>query len=177
MIDDLHKRASQIRLLALDSDGVLTDGGVYIDDEGREFRRFDIKDGLGLKRVMQAGIHVALISGSDAEPVLHRARKLGITEVHIGVSDKLACLEEICVRLGIQLHEVAYMGDDLPDLPVLRAVRLPCVPADAVVEMNEVAIIVTEKAGGVGAVREICELLISSYQNVGESPNASGLPH
>ena len=161
MSDDIHKRASQIRLLALDSDGVLTDGGVYIDDEGREFRRFDIKDGLGLKRVMQAGIHIAIISGSDAKPVVHRARNLGIIEVHIGVSDKLACLEEICARLGIQLHEVAYMGDDLPDLPVLHAVGLPCAPADAVdAVVNEVSLLCAA-GGGKSAVREVCNLLLA----------------
>lgn len=149
-----------INFLVLDCDGVLTDGGVYIDDDGRESRRFDIQDGLGLKRFMQLGKHVAIISGSDAKSVLHRARNLGILEVHIGVEDKLTCLVEICERLGIKLHEVAYIGDDLPDIPILKKVGLPCAPSNAVDMVKVHAIFVTKRAGGVGAVRELCDFLV-----------------
>jgi 3-deoxy-D-manno-octulosonate 8-phosphate phosphatase (KDO 8-P phosphatase) len=160
--DELRTRVAQIRLLALDSDGVLTDGGVYMLEDGREFRRFDIKDGLGLKRVMEAGIAVAIISGADALTVVQRAQKLGIAEAHIGVKDKLARLLEICQRMSLTLDQVAYMGDDLPDLPVLERVGLPCTPADAVASVKDRALWIASKPGGFGAVRELCDLLLET---------------
>jgi 3-deoxy-D-manno-octulosonate 8-phosphate phosphatase (KDO 8-P phosphatase) len=150
----------QVRLLVLDSDGVLTDGGVYITDDGREFRRFDIKDGLGLKRVMAAGIHVAVISSSSTEAVRHRCARLGITEVYLGVSDKSEGLSALCARLDIPLDHVAYMGDDLADLAAMKAVGLPCAPADAVEAIRAVARLVTVRPGGHGAVRELCDVLV-----------------
>jgi 3-deoxy-D-manno-octulosonate 8-phosphate phosphatase (KDO 8-P phosphatase) len=153
--DDLRERIQRIRLLALDSDGVLTDGGVYVDEDGNEFRRFNIKDGLGLKLVMEAGIHVSIISGSESRAVVHRAKDLGIIEVHTGVVDKLKCLLAICERLKISLEEVAYMGDDLPDLPVLERVGLACTPTDAVEELLAAAHFVSKRRGGDGSVREL----------------------
>jgi 3-deoxy-D-manno-octulosonate 8-phosphate phosphatase (KDO 8-P phosphatase) len=156
----LRTRAAKIRLLALDSDGVLTDGGVYMSDDGHEFRRFDIKDGLGLKRVMEAGIAVAIISGADSNQVLRRAQKLGIAEAYVGVKDKLARLLEICQRMNLALDQVAYMGDDLPDLLVLDQVGLPCAPVDAVEAVKSRALWVASKPGGFGAVRELCDLLV-----------------
>lgn len=160
MNEVLKSLIAKIRLLAMDSDGVLTDGGVYVMEDGTEFRRFNIKDGLGLKRVMEAGIHVAIISGASNTSVVHRAHKLGIKDVYVGVEDKLELLMEICQRLGISLEEVAYIGDDLPDLPVLQRVGLPCAPADAVSQISKLADYITEPTGGFGAVREICELLV-----------------
>ena len=154
------KKLAEIKLLALDADGVLTDGGVYIFEDGRQFRRFDIKDGLGLKRVMKAGIHVAIISGSAVKAVAHRAQQLGIKEVHLGIQDKRKKLREICRRLDISITDAAYIGDDLTDLPVLRSVGMPCAPADAVQAVREQAVLVTESSGGHGAVREICEKLL-----------------
>jgi 3-deoxy-D-manno-octulosonate 8-phosphate phosphatase (KDO 8-P phosphatase) len=162
MDKDLQERIAKIRLLVMDSDGVLTDGGVYMDEEGREFRRFDIKDGLGLKRVMEAGIAVAIISASSIESVRHRAEKLGISEVHIGIQDKLFVLQEICQRLGITLDQVAYIGDDLADLAILREVSLACAPADAVEEVKAVAKLVTSRPGGHGAVREVCDVIVNN---------------
>jgi len=162
MNDDIRERIRNIRLLALDVDGVLTDGGVYVLEDGTEFRRFDIKDGLGLKRVMAAGIEVAIISASDARPVLYRAERLGIRHVYLGVKDKLRTLEQLCQDLGIGLHQVAYMGDDVPDLPVLQAVGLPCAPTDSAGICRSAAIIVTTLYGGHGAVREACDLLLHS---------------
>ena len=151
---------AEIKLLALDADGVLTDGGVYIFEDGRQFRRFDIKDGLGLKRVMDAGIHVAIISGSAVKAVAHRAQQLGIEDVHLGIQDKQKKLREICRRLGIHVNEVAFVGDDLTDLPVLRHVGLPCAPVDAVKAVKDQAVLITEADGGRGAVREVCEYLL-----------------
>lgn len=162
MKPEIQRCLERIRLLALDVDGVLTDGGVYVLEDGTEFRRFDIKDGLGLKRVMEAGIEVAIISASNARPVLHRAERLGIRHVYLGVQDKLRTLERLCQDLGIKLEQVAYMGDDLPDLPVLRAVGLPCAPANAVAEIRELPLLLTSSGGGDGAVREICEILLQN---------------
>lgn len=154
-----------IRLLALDSDGVLTDGGVYIFEDGNEFRRFDIQDGLGLKRIMQAGLQVAIISTSDCPAVQMRATRLGIENIFIGVEDKLACLKELCLRLNIPLEQVAYMGDDLPDLPCLQAVGLPLAPQNAVDEVHCAAMYITNRPGGYGAVREICDRILDQNEN------------
>ena len=153
-----------IRLLVLDVDGVLTDGGVYIDQTGNEMRRFDIKDGLGVKRVARCGIVVVFISASTAEMVRHRARTLGVERVHLGVDDKLRVLQQVCRKLGVRLSQVAYMGDDLTDLPALSAVGLPCAPANAVREVRAAASFISAAPGGNGAVREICDLL-SARQN------------
>lgn len=149
-----------IKLLALDADGVLTDGGVYVFEDGRQFRRFDIKDGLGLKRVMEAGIHVAIISGSAVQAVAQRAQQLGIKEIHLGVEDKLAKLQTICHRYDVCMTEVAYMGDDLTDIEVLNAVGFSCAPADAARQVQQVSKYVTNAKGGHSAVRELCDKLL-----------------
>lgn len=151
-----------IRLFALDADGVLTDGGVYVFEDGREFRRFDIKDGLGLKRAMTAGIAVAIISAGGSEAVRQRARTLGNIEVHLTSEDKLATLDSVCGRMGITRDQAAYMGDDLTDLPVLEAVGLPCAPANAAPAVKVVARLITTAGGGYGAVREVCDLLVAA---------------
>lgn len=161
MNERLLAQARRARLLALDSDGVLTDGGVYLFEDGRQFRRFNIKDGLGLKRVMRAGLHVAIISASQVEAVRHRAVQLGIDELHLGVADKLAVLRQLCATHDLTLAEVAFMGDDLTDLPVLQQVGLPCAPADAVEAVRAAAALVTSSQGGHGAVREVCDLLVA----------------
>lgn len=151
-----------IRLLVLDSDGVLTDGGVYMFEDGNEFRRFDIQDGLGLKRIMQAGLQVAIISSATCAAVQMRAAGLGVENIFIGVEDKLACLKELCLRLNIPLDQVAYMGDDLSDLPSLQVVGLPLAPQNAVVEIRRVVMYITNRSGGHGAVREICDRLLGA---------------
>jgi 3-deoxy-D-manno-octulosonate 8-phosphate phosphatase (KDO 8-P phosphatase) len=156
---EIIEKVKRIRLLALDSDGVLTDGGVYIADDGYEFRRFDIKDGLGLKRVMQAGVKVAIISSASCEAVRVRADGLGIEHVYLGVQDKLTCLQQVCGHLGISMDQVAYMGDDLPDLEVFQVVGLSIAPADAVEEACQAVSYVTTASSGRGAVRELCCLL------------------
>lgn len=160
-----HKDLRHIRLLAMDSDGVLTDGGVYIAADGQEFRRFDIKDGLGLKRVMQAGLHVAIISSASCQAVQVRANVLGIEHVFLGVKDKLTCLRQLCVRLDFAVEQVAYMGDDLPDIPILQAVGYSIAPADAVMVVRQMVCYVTSKQGGHGAVREVCDLILDSLGN------------
>lgn len=151
-----------VRLLALDVDGVLTDGGVYIGDDGHEFRRFDIKDGLGLKQVMEHGINVALISSASCNAVRHRAKMLGIREVHLNVVNKMTVLSELCIRLKVKLNEVCYIGDDLVDLEIIRSVDLACAPADAVTIIRQAVTYITQASGGRGAVREVCDLLLKS---------------
>ncbi|MDX2163663.1 MAG: HAD-IIIA family hydrolase [bacterium] len=158
----LMQAAASVRLLALDSDGVLTDGGVYLFDDGREFRRFNIKDGLGLQRAMQAGIVVAIVSAAPAEIVLRRAAMLGVAYAAVGVKNKLDHLQGLWRELNINAAETAYMGDDLVDLPVLNAVGLPCAPADAVDAVKSASRFVSRQPGGYGAVRELCDLLIQA---------------
>jgi 3-deoxy-D-manno-octulosonate 8-phosphate phosphatase (KDO 8-P phosphatase) len=153
-----------VRLLALDVDGVLTDGGVYVLADGREFRRFDIKDGLGLKRVMRAGIRVSWISSGSADAVMHRAEQLGIDDVHLGVQQKLQTVQQICTRHAVNSTHICYLGDDLVDLEVMQYVGVACAPRDAVAEVRQVASYVTQAAGGHGAVREVCDLLIQAMQ-------------
>lgn len=157
---EICEKFKRVRLLALDSDGVLTDGGVYIADDGFEFRRFDIKDGLGLKRVMQAGLQVAIISSASCAAVRVRAANLGIENVFLGVQDKLTCLQQLCARLELTLEQVGYIGDDLPDLAVAQAVGVSIAPANATLEYCQAVDYITRAVGGYGAVREVCEKIL-----------------
>jgi 3-deoxy-D-manno-octulosonate 8-phosphate phosphatase (KDO 8-P phosphatase) len=150
----------RVKLLALDVDGVLTDGGLYCTESGEEIKKFNVKDGLGLKQLMASGIEVALISASSSQATLHRAKKLGITHVFTGVDDKLATLKTLCQMLKLELRDVAYMGDDRVDIPVLGVVGLPITVADAIAEAKACAVYITEKGGGQGAVREVCDLIL-----------------
>ena len=158
---ELRTHLSQVKLLALDVDGVLTDGGLYYTDSGKEMKKFNVKDGQGLKLVMQAGIEVAIISASNSTSTLHRAKKLGIVHLFLGIEEKLFVLRELCKKLDIELSRVAYVGDDINDLPIMQLVGCPLTVADAMSENRAKAIYVTEKGGGQGAVREVCDLLIS----------------
>ncbi len=159
---DSVAKFAQVKLLALDVDGVLTDGGLYYMETGEELKKFNVKDGLGLKRVMQQGIVVAILSSSSAQATLHRVQRLGITYVFIGVEDKLVQLRVLCKKLGIDLVQVAYVGDDLVDLAAMQAVGCPIAVADAMAENQAAAIYITQRRGGEGAVREVCDLLISA---------------
>lgn len=159
----LQHRLAHVKLLALDVDGVLTDGGLYYTETGEELKKFNVKDGLGIKRIMQAGIEVAIITTSHSLSVHHRAKKLGVPHVFLGAEDKLATLKELCRNLGIDLSEVAYIGDDLVDLPVLKAIGCPITVADAVPENLACALYVTKKTGGQGAVREVCDQIVGNF--------------
>ena len=154
---------SSIRLLALDSDGVLTDGGVYMSADGQQMRRFNIKDGLGIKRVMQNGIIVVIISASRVPIVELRAEQLGIEHVYLDVKNKLEKLTQICQEFNIELDNVAYVGDDLTDIACIRAVGIGATPADGAKDVRVIARHVLKNSGGHGAVREICDLIIE-YQ-------------
>ncbi len=158
--EKLTARLKGIRLLTLDVDGVLTDGGLYYADDGSQLRKFNAKDGMGMKLARKAGVEIAIISASETPSITHRGNVLGIDEVHVGVGDKLGTLNGILARLGIPLAEVAHMGDDLNDLPLMDAIGLPMTVADAVPAVQEAALYVTDKRGGEGAVREVCDLIV-----------------
>jgi 3-deoxy-D-manno-octulosonate 8-phosphate phosphatase (KDO 8-P phosphatase) len=158
----LLRRARGVRLLTCDVDGVLTDGGIHIADDGRETKAFSALDGVGMKMLMSAGITVAWITGSNAPAVMHRARALGIPRVVQGAEDKLAPWESLRIELGLPEAACAHIGDDLPDVPVfLRCGFAVTVPhATPVVQAR--AHLVTMREGGRGAVRELCDLILAA---------------
>jgi len=147
-------QAANIRLLVLDVDGVLTDGGLYYDHEGRVTKRFNVQDGLGIKLAQAAGLEIAVITGLNHPAVEHRVRELGIKEYHAGHLAKIPLLEGICERLNIKMQQVAYLGDDWVDAGPMRAVGLPMAVANAQPEILVMADLITEARGGQGAVRE-----------------------
>lgn len=162
MTPDIRERALSIRLLVLDVDGVLTEGNLYYGGDGVELKAFNIQDGLGIKLVRDSGIEVAIITGRTSPAVESRARNLGVTQLFQGAGDKLVVFEQLLTRMQLDASAAAAIGDDLPDLPVLRRCGLAaCVPeAPAVVRSH--AHYVTDRKGGCGAVREFCELLMSA---------------
>jgi 3-deoxy-D-manno-octulosonate 8-phosphate phosphatase (KDO 8-P phosphatase) len=143
-----------IRLLVLDVDGVLTDGGLFYGPDGEQLKRFNVRDGLGIKLLQQAGVTVAIISGRSCAALDRRAADLGIVELHCGVGDKGPVLAELQARLGIAPAETAAMGDDLPDLALFAGAALRIAPADAERDLITAADLVTSRAGGQGAVRD-----------------------
>ena len=143
-----------VRMLVLDVDGVLTDGSINLDDEGREFKRFDVRDGWAIRAWMSLGHEVALLTGRGGGAVRARAKELGITRVVEGSRDKGEDLERLAAEAGVPLGEVAHMGDDLPDLPALRRAGYAMTVADAAAEVLEVCDFITERPGGHAAVRE-----------------------
>lgn len=157
----LNDAARQLRLLALDVDGVLTDGRIVYGNDGEEFKSFCIKDGLGIKLVQRAGLRVALITGRNSAIVARRASELGIEIVVQGREDKLTALRELCDGLGITPGECAYMGDDLPDLAAIRAAGLGLTVSDAAAPVLAAADWVSVQPGGAGAVREACEMILA----------------
>ena len=157
-------RARRVRLLCVDVDGVLTDAGMYYGPDGEVLKKFNTRDGMGLERVREAGVAVAIISGEDSAIVHARATKLKIDDVFSGAADKRLAIDQLCARHGLGVDEVAFIGDDLNDLPALECVGLACAVADAAEPVKAVAHYVTERRGGDGAVREVCELLIAARQ-------------
>ncbi len=154
---------SQIKLLSLDLDGTLTDGGLYYFEDGGEARKYHVQDGFGIVAVQQAGIAVCLITMSNTPAIARRAERLRIQHCHMGVHDKLPVLKAICAEMGIGLHQVAHMADDINDLTLLREVGLPVAVANARPAVKQVSRYVTQAKGGDGAVREICDYLLD-YQ-------------
>jgi len=151
-----------IRLLALDVDGVLTDGRLYYDATGEVLKVFHVRDGFGIKALQQAGIRVAVISGRASPALTRRCEELGIVEHAQGVTDKDLALSALCAQLQVPLKACAYVGDDLPDVPALRQVGFAVAVADAHPEVRRVAHRCTRLPGGAGAVREVCEWLLAA---------------
>jgi 3-deoxy-D-manno-octulosonate 8-phosphate phosphatase (KDO 8-P phosphatase) len=157
-------QAKRVRLLGLDVDGVLTDNGVYVGPVGNggvELKRFDIQDGLGLILLKAAGIPVVWISGRSSEATTLRAAELQVAELlQVPGPAKAAAFQEVLTRHGVEWDQVAYVGDDLADLPILRRVGLPIAVSNATTEVKQIAAFVTERPGGYGAVREVIETLL-----------------
>ncbi|MCB0620326.1 MAG: HAD-IIIA family hydrolase [Saprospiraceae bacterium] len=150
-----------IKLLITDCDGVLTDAGVYYSANGEEMKRFSIRDGMGVERLRNlAGIETAIITGELSGSVRKRAEKLKITELHLGIKDKVACLQEILSRKNLQPAEIAYIGDDYNDLEVLQLVGLSACPADGLEEVKSSVDYICANRGGNGAFREFAEFII-----------------
>jgi len=156
------KSLARIELLILDVDGVMTDGKVVLDADGRELKRFSVLDGAGIKYFQRVGKRVAIISGRSSPAVVARATELGITDVIQNAKQKLPAYEGVLGRLGLADEQVAVMGDDLPDLPLMHRAGLAIAPASAVADVRDAADVVTEAPGGEGAVREAVEYLLRS---------------
>ncbi|OEU75255.1 MAG: phenylphosphate carboxylase subunit delta [Desulfuromonadales bacterium C00003068] len=154
------KSIENIKLLLLDVDGILTDGRIIYDNNGIESKAFHVRDGHGLKMLQRAGFKVGIITGRESNVVAHRAKELGIEFVYQGAKNKMIPYEEILAKTGLEDSQVAYAGDDLIDLPVLRRVGCSFTVADAVSDIKPYVDYITTLAGGCGAVREICDLLL-----------------
>jgi len=156
----LRQVTQRIRLLVLDVDGVLTDGRLYFGPSGEVMKTFHVRDGVGIKAVLAAGIDVAIISGRRSESVALRAAELGIRHVFQGVDRKAEVLRQLLDELSVDASQTACVGDDTPDLPILVLAGLPIAVADAHPDLVAVASYVTRAVGGAGAVREVCDLLL-----------------
>lgn len=157
MTPDTNLLFQPIRHFIFDVDGVLTDGTVLVLDNGLQARRMSIRDGYALQLAVKCGYHVIIVSGSSPSPVVDRLEKLGITEIHMSVLDKRTFVTDLMKRLGLKKEQVLYMGDDIPDLPVMDIVGLPACPADAAQEIKEVVKYISRVNGGEGCVREVIE--------------------
>jgi len=157
-----RKLLSQIRLFATDVDGVLTDAGMYYSESGDEWKKFNTRDGMGIKLLQRAGIITAIVTQERTKLVARRAEKLTIPELHQGVMDKLSLVREMAARHGFTLSQVAYIGDDINDLETLKAVGFSASPADGLPDIVAAVDYVCQKKGGEGAVREIIEMILGA---------------
>jgi 3-deoxy-D-manno-octulosonate 8-phosphate phosphatase (KDO 8-P phosphatase) len=164
--EQLDERARRVRLLSCDVDGVLTDGRVYVDDDGRETRAFSALDGVGIHLLDDAGIVVAWITGSSSPSVAHRARMLGVRHVIQDTSDKLAAWERLTRELKFEPSQCAHIGDDLPDVPLLSACGLSASVPHAPLSVRTLVHYVTSRDGGFGAVREFAELILTAQDRL-----------
>ena len=161
-MSDVDSKLAAVRLVAFDVDGVFTDGRFYLSDNGVESKAFNTQDGFGVRQLLDANIAVAVISGRSSGAVERRMSELGVPHVVQGCKDKVAALDSIIKTLGITRLECAYVGDDIPDLPLLNHVGVSIAVANAVPALRARCDITTSGSGGSGAVREVCELLLAS---------------
>ncbi|GAB4392443.1 MAG: HAD family hydrolase [Gammaproteobacteria bacterium] len=152
-----------IKLVCFDVDGVLTDGRIHLDAQGNELKIFHTQDGLGIKRLLQHGVAVAIISGRTSAQTTQRMRQLGVEYVYQGHDDKLTVYQELLTTLNLSDEQVAHVGDDLPDLPLMQRAGLGIAVANAVDVVKQHADWVTQRAGGEGAAREVCEEILRRY--------------
>lgn len=163
-----ENRLKNIKMLILDIDGVLTDGRIYILSDGEEVKVFNTLDGHGLKMLQRSGVIVAVISGRASKASEHRMKQLGITHYYAGVSNKIAAFRDLLKKTDIHAEECAYVGDDLPDLPIMNEVGFCAAPPNACEAVLHSAHFITRKGGGEGAVREICDFILSAQNAQGE---------
>ncbi len=161
-MQDRSEKAKNIKLLILDVDGVLTDAKLFFDEQGKEYKAFNARDGLGIKLLQKAGIQVAVISGRASKPVALRMEMLGISLVYLGQTDKGAAFKEIIAKVGCTPEQAAHVGDDLIDLPVLMQVGLAIAVQDASAYILPYVDWQTRLAGGQGAVREVCDFILQA---------------
>ena len=161
-LSSIERRASHIKLLLMDCDGVLTDGRLWLTEDGDEQKSFNTHDGLGLTLLHRAGLKSGIITGRSSKAVTRRAAELGVEFVRQGEPNKTAAFEQLLQQAGVTESEVAYVGDDLPDIPIMKHAELAVAVADAMEETRLVAHYVTRASGGRGAVREVVELILKS---------------
>lgn len=164
--EELQRKAQAIKLVAFDIDGIMTDGRLYFTSLGDEIKAFNVKDGLGLKLLRETGVEVAIITGRTSELVNRRARDLKIGKLIQGREDKKVALNELMQQENLSAEQIAYMGDDLPDLPAIRFAGLGVTVADAMPIIKQHADFITESNGGDGAVREFCDWLLTAQGNL-----------
>jgi 3-deoxy-D-manno-octulosonate 8-phosphate phosphatase (KDO 8-P phosphatase) len=149
-----------ITTIVFDVDGVLTNGSVLLLENGLQARTMNVKDGLALQMAMKNGYNVVVISGGSSEPIIHRLQYLGLSEIHLGLKDKLKFMEAYVEQNHLNWKQVLFMGDDLPDIPVLEKAGLPCCPADAVIEVRKISKYISSISGGHGCVRDVIEKVL-----------------
>ncbi|MEM1173226.1 MAG: HAD-IIIA family hydrolase [Pseudomonadota bacterium] len=157
-----NQQLADTQLVGFDVDGVFTDGRFYLSDDGIETKAFSTQDGYGIRQLLKAGIHVAIISGRKSRAVERRMSELGVEHVYLGSTDKMAVFDELTETLGVGAEQSVYVGDDIPDLPLLTKVGFSIAVANAVRAIREYCDYTTELPGGNGAVREVCELVLAS---------------
>ena len=168
-MNSLLEKAKQIKCVICDIDGVMTDGLIYIDNNNNELKSFNIQDGLGLKLLMAAGIEVAVITGSQNAVIEHRMKQLDIRHYFKGQINKQAAYDTLKARLSLPDTAFAYVGDDLPDLPIMKQVGLSVAVSNAVRQVKEMASWSTELHGGRGAVREVCDLILNAQNKLDDA--------
>lgn len=161
-MEQIKEKASKIKAVVMDVDGVLTDGSLTFDEDGKEYKTFNAKDGQGIVMLNKTGFITAIITARQNGTVRHRFNNLGMTKLFEGCKNKIAALNELMTEYNLDKTEIAYMGDDLPDICVLKTVGLPCCPADAADEVKKYACFVSSKNGGRGAMRELCDIILKA---------------
>ena len=163
---DILEKAAQIKLVVFDVDGVLTDGSLFVGDDGQEYKAFHAKDGLGMKMLQRSGVEIGIITARTSQVVLHRMQNLGIEHIYQGRLEKLPAFEELVAKLGLNFEQTAYVGDDVVDLPVMRQAGLAIAVQDAHPIAKQHAHWQTPHAGGRGAARDVCDMIMEAQNTL-----------